>query len=129
MTSMESDPHITEPTETELREMLEAREREKELHRKQLSRRFSVILLLIVLSGAAAIYFMPDRETKAAPAKQAATALPPTIAGPVPDELKPFSIKPEKNAEKDNIRFASELLRFMQPGDPVANPSTPPAKP
>ncbi len=126
---MENDPHIAEPSEDELREMLEAREREKDLQRKQLSRRFSVILLLIVLSGAAAIYFMPDHETKAPPVKHAATALPPTMAGPVPDELKPFSIKPEKNAEKDNIRFASELLRFMQPGDPVANPSTPPAKP
>lgn len=126
---MESNPHITGPSEDELRDMLEAREREKDLQRKQLSRRASVILLLIVLSGAAAVYFMPDRETKVVPVKQAAAALPPTMAGPVPDELKPFSIKPEKNAEKDNIRFASELLRFLQPGDPVANPSTPPAKP
>ena len=127
---MENDSHITEPSEAELREMLEAREREKEHHRKQLSRRFSIILLLMVVLSAAAIYLMPDREVKPnAPAKPATAALPPTIGGPVPDELKPFSIKPEKNAEKDNIRFASELLRFLQPGDPVANPSTPPVKP
>lgn len=115
-----------ELSEDELREMLEARELEKELERQRKSRLFTKILLsaAVVLIGAI-LCFPNNRKVLAkvsAPEDPAATASRMALLnGKNPDgseiseDLKPFSIKPGESNHRADIRFATELLQFIQP--------------
>ena len=134
MPNPDLSPEHAVPSEEELRQMLDARELEKESQRKQLSRKFTKILLVgaVILSGVI-LCFPSSRkviggaahvdprveELKAAILNQQNPS-----AANVPDELKPFSPKPEQNSDHENVRFGMELLNFLQP--PARPPATPP---
>lgn len=115
------------PSEKELRKMLEARELEKELERKRLSRNFSWILLMIaaVLSG---VFFSfpsnrkmitnmirdhDDVTTESAPLSRK-NAEPSNSAAEIPVGIKSFVTHPSDDSLKADIRFTMELFNFMQ---------------
>lgn len=129
-------------SEDELREMLDAREREKELARRQTGRLLTKILFGGGFLLAAAILCFPSSRkmirsgAKEKPESAPAIANVPgeKLPGPsdIPDELKPFSIKPGGSNQQGDIHFAMELLQFMQP--PAREPerkteAIPPAPP
>ena len=127
-------PEHAEPSEEELRQMLEAREIEMESARKQLSRKFTRILLgaAIILIGVI-LCFPGSRKASGGAARvdprvdelKAAILNPQNPgASEVPDELKPFSPRPGQNSDHENVRFGMELLNFLQPG--AHPPATPP---
>jgi hypothetical protein len=118
-----------EPSEAELRTMLEEREREKDLARNETSRKFSRILIIsaVVLTGA--IFFYPAKPLAVAPARiaKAVIAAPmPTPLNPDPtnsdpamvEDLKPFTPRPgAKGGDTEDVRFAVQLLNFMDAAD------------
>lgn len=114
--------------------MLDARELEIESARKQVSRKFTKILLVgaVILIGAI-LCFPSSRKVIGGAAHvdprvdelKAAILNPQNPGGSqVPDELKPFSPKHEQNSDHENVRFGMELLNFLQPG--AHPPATPP---
>ncbi len=124
-----SKEYPTKPAELsddELREMLDARELEKELERKRTSRLFTKILLVfaVVLIGAV-LCFPNNRKVLAkiaTPEDPAAIATRAALlngknpdGSEIPAELKPFSIKPGDSNHRADMRFATELLQFIQP--------------
>lgn len=125
MSEIEFQPIISEPSEPELRIMLEEREREIELARQQTSRRFSLILFGFAAVLAVAIYLFPATPVKVTPVPvlKALTAIPvPTPLNPDPNntdpglakDLKPFMVqRGAQNGTKEDIRFAMQLLNFM----------------
>ena len=125
--------------EMELRALLEDRENQKELDRKKTSRTFTKILLATVILLAGAILCFPDNRkvlrkvtAPAAPVDiESAPVMPQVFAPPAEDaqiakELKPFAVKEGKNSQKDDIRFASELLQFLQPQSAPPSQAGPP---
>jgi hypothetical protein len=136
MPTPDLSPEHAEPSEDELRQMLEARELEKELARKQLSRKFTWILVVAAFVLIGVILCFPSSRKMVG----AATQVDPRVeelkaailnqqnpgASKIPDELKPFSPKPEQNSDHENVRFGMELLNFLQPG---ARPPAPPPAP
>ncbi len=70
MSESEFQPENREPSEAELRAMLEEREREKDLERAQTSRKFSYILLGGVVALAATIFFFPNKPMPVANAPE-----------------------------------------------------------
>ncbi|MEO5917510.1 MAG: hypothetical protein ABIS50_24995 [Luteolibacter sp.] len=127
MSEMEFQPERHNPSEAELRIMLEEREREKDLARQQTSRRFTRIVLVFILLLAAAIYCFPNK-----PPVIATPVVKPVIAAPIPtplnpdptnkdpalaQDLKPFTIQPGQSNQKEDVRFAVELLNFMDAAD------------
>ena len=148
---MEYDPDMQRPgaplsysAEKELRTLLEGKEDELEEKRRRMSRTVTRVLLLGGTGLVALVVFYPVSEKPAMVNKsplmeKAAQALPgmqqgqmPQVFAPVAEdremdkELQPFSIKPEQtHGNKDDIRFAMELLNFMQPGaKPAEAPKT-----
>jgi len=119
-------PEHAEPSEEELRQMLDARELEKESQRNQLSRKFTKILAVAAVGLIGVILCFPSsrkvigrathvdprvEELKAAILNQQNPS-----ASKVPEELKPFSPKPEPNSDHENVGM--ELLNFLQPPAP-----------
>ncbi|MES2924100.1 MAG: hypothetical protein V4819_21290 [Verrucomicrobiota bacterium] len=131
MPTPDLQPEHAEPSEEELRRMLEAREQEKESQRNQLSRKLTKILLVAAVVLIGVILCFPSRRKVSG----GATHVDPRVAelkaailnqqnpgsSNIPDELKPFSVKPEQNSDHENVRFGMELLNFLQP------PATPPS--
>ena len=125
MSEAEFQPISNEPSETELRIMLEEREREIELARQQTSRKFSLILVGFAVMLVGAIFLFPSTPVKVAPIPivKALTAAPiPTPLNPDPNntdpglakDLKPFMVqRGAQNGTKEDIRFAMQLLNFM----------------
>ena len=123
-------PEYAEPSEEELRQLLDAREREKEAARKQLSRKFTKILLLATVVLIGVILGFPNHRKmidaathdnpQMAELKAAILSRQNPEAAKIPDELKPFTVRPEQNSDHENIRFGMELLNFLQP--PAAGP-------
>lgn len=129
MSDMEFQPGSREPSEAELRIMLEEREREKDLARNQTSRKFSRILVGFVVALAGAVFFFPSKPVSVAPAARAkavpATPLPtplnpdPTNSDPaMVKDLKPFTPQAgAKGGNTEDVRFAVQLLNFMDAAD------------
>ncbi|MES2661655.1 MAG: hypothetical protein V4689_23760 [Verrucomicrobiota bacterium] len=125
MSEKEFQPEERDPTEAELRVMLEARELEKELLRKRTSRKFSIILVVFILTLAGVIFCIPGKLgiAESPPLAKPVAAVPlPTPLNPDPTnsdpalvkDLKPFMLQPgQEGDQKENIRFAVELLNFM----------------
>ena len=133
--------------EKELRRLLEGKEAEMERQRRRASRIFSLVLLVGFVLMAAAIFLYPDKPKPAAKgAKQSATtAASPVIAGlpkgqvpqvfaPVAEDkemdkdLKPFAVKPgQQQGNKEDLRFAMDLLNFSHSADKVPEPAKPAA--
>ncbi len=123
-----------QPTEAQLRRMLDARELEKEMARKQTSRNITKVLLLSAAVVIGAVFCFPSSRkivTDAAhggtdPAAQAAIlsqqraelAKAAASAAEVPEEMKPFVAKPSEDGLKSDIRFTMELMNFMQAPEP-----------
>lgn len=129
-----------DPTEAELRKMLDARELEKESARKKLGRKVTKILLvsiavlvgvILCFPGRSMIHSVPiDNPEVAAAVKAAMNAQKNSPASGIPEEIKPFSVKSGESDHTADIRFAVELLKFIQPpGHPPAPgpETTPPA--
>ena len=124
---MEFQPESNDPSEAELRTMLEEREREKELARKETSRKFSRILVVSLVTLAAVIFFYPVKPVAVVPiAKAKITAPLPTPLNPDPtnsdpamvNDLKPFTPQPgAKGGNTEDVRFAVQLLNFMDAAD------------
>ncbi len=116
-------------SEAELRSMLEARELEKELARKQTSREFSILLLVFILTLGGLLYFFSDKladaETPSVEKPKIAVPMPtplnpdPTNSDPgLVKDLKPFMIQPAQGGDgTEDVRFAVELLNFMDAAD------------
>ena len=131
MLKTQSQPPDAEPSEEELRQMLDARELEREAQRKQLSRQFTRILVVAAVVLIGVILCFPSSrkmnggttqlDPRVAELKAAILNPQNPSAANVPDELKPFSPKPEQNSDHENVRFGMELLNFLQP------PARPPA--
>ena len=131
-------PEHAEPSEEELRQMLDARDREKESQRQQLSRRFTRILLVAAVVLIGAILCFPSsrkmigtathEDPRVAELKAAIINQQNPAASKIPDELKPFSIRPEQNSDRENIRFGMELLNFMQPHTPPPSGASEPKR-
>lgn len=116
-----------EPSEAELRSMLEARDREKDLERSRTSRKFTRILLGSLAVLVAAIWLFPGKQAdvgappvvKASPALAlpAPNSLNPELAKTDPGlahDLAPFTIQPgQGGGQTEDIRFAMQLLNFM----------------
>lgn len=128
MSEGEFQPENRDPSEAELRAMLEERELEKELARQQTSRKFSIILVVFLLTLATAIFCFPGKPVNVgtAPVAKPVIAVPvPTPLNPDPTnsdpalvgDLKPFTIQPGQANQKEDIRFAVELLNFMDAAD------------
>lgn len=129
MSEMEFQPGSSDPSEADLRIMLEERERELEFERKQTSRKFSRILIGLVVALAAAIFFFPAKPVTVAPAPiaKAVIAAPlPTPLNPDPTnsdpgmikDLKPFTPQAgAKGGNTEDVRFAVQLLNFMDAAD------------
>lgn len=125
-------PRRAEPSEDELREMLESREQEKEQQRRKLSKKGTgVIVVFLLILGGVVMCFIGEPErphTATAPADTSLEAAKAAIINQiarknsdVPEELKPFTIKPESSSSHtEDVRFASELLQFLQP--PATSP-------
>lgn len=136
MDAMPVQPGRLEPPEDELRAMLEARELELELERKRKSRTLTKFLLVSAVIIAGAVYWFPT--TRPATGPQAPDSSEVAIAKAaiasqkaIPEELKPFNIKPEEvqTGHRDDIRFAGELLDFVRPRAPQSQPPPPPVPP
>ena len=127
MSEVEYQPGSNDPSEAELRTMLEEREREKELARIQTSRKFSRILVISLVTLAAVIFFYPVKPVAVAPIAKAKIAAPlPTPLNPDPtnsdpamvNDLKPFTPQPgAKGGNTEDVRFAVQLLNFMDAAD------------
>ena len=104
--------------------MLDAREREKECARILLSRKFTKILVVaaIVLIGAILCFPSSRKVIGGVAPKNPQVAELKAAASNIPDELKPFSAKPEQNSDHENVRFGMELLNFLQP--PARQPAS-----
>lgn len=136
-------PRHIEPSERELREMLESREREKDSEWKRKSRKLSVILVGVCLCLAATIALIPDtrRLLGGTPSENpdlaaAKAALKSQTHSVVPspgtkDELDAFKPKPFEGPQTDDIRFAAQLLNFLRTPEPSASerPASPPSSP
>ena len=133
-------PYSREPTEAKLREMLDARELEKELARKRMGRIGTVILLTAVAVLGALIFCIPDRRiiagglkdkpaATAAAVKAVSDARKNSPESKIPEELKPFSAKPGESNHHADIHFATELFQFVQPHIHSSVPSAQPAQP
>lgn len=111
--------------------MLDTREREKESERIRLSRKITTVLIVAALFLIGAILCFPSsrkaigeavhEDPRVAELKAAILNQQNPAASTIPDELKPFSVKPEQNSDHENVRFGMELLNFLQP------PAQPPA--
>ena len=111
--------------------MLDERELEKESQRKQLSRKFTKILVVagIILIGVILCFPSsrkmtggpPHEDPRVAELKAAILNHQNPSASKVPEDLRPFSPKPEQNSDHENVRFGMELLNFLRP--PAAPPS------
>ncbi len=147
-----SDEHVpanrNEAFESELRSMLEAREREKDDQRQQTSKRFTIILIASAVVIAGAVMLFPSKSQEAVaplvvkPLVPAASALPNPL-NPDPNntdpglahDLKPFSIdKDHLGGQSEDIRFAMQLMNFMDAPQlkkmlPIKEESEPPKKP
>jgi hypothetical protein len=98
----------SEPSERELREMLESRDRRMEGDRRRRSRVMSLLLLLgavIVGGGFAVFYFLDDTVAPgdSAPAKSASAETAPGGMG-------------DMKIDKGDVHFAVELMQFMGGG-------------
>lgn len=129
-------PGHLEPPEDELRVMLEARELELELERKRKSRTLTKFLLVSAAVTIGAILCFPaTRKATGPPAPDSSEVaiVKAAIATQkaIPEELKPFNIKPEEQqaGHRDDIRFAGELLDFVRPKAPQPQPAPPPVPP
>ncbi len=113
-----------EPSETELRSMLEARELEKDLARDQTRRTFNVILLVFVILLSGVVWLLPKKQFNAVapPIKKPA----PVVQAPIQPnsflektdpglahDLAPFTPQPGQGNQTEDIRFAMQLLNFM----------------
>lgn len=137
MQNKEPQPENLDPSDEELREMLDARELEKELARKQLSRNLSKILCIPAAVLIGVILCFPgsrkmigsvshDNPDPAAAKAVLAARQTPAASG-IPEDLKPFSIKPGNDDNHNgDIHFAMELLQFMQTPAPQSKPSVSP---
>lgn len=129
MSEREFQLESREPSEAELRAMLEEREREKDLARKETSRKFSRILVISAVIMTGVIFFYPGKPLAVAPARIAKVvpAAPvPTPLNPDPTnsdpamakDLKPFTPQPgAKGGNTEDVRFAVQLLNFMDAAD------------
>lgn len=119
-----------DPTEAELVEFLDAKEREKDLLQKQTSRKFTLILVVFISALSATIYFFPSKiqNEGTAPVDKPVAAPPKPLPAPLqalynPDpenkdpalaqDLKPFTPQPGAMNQTEDIRFAMELMNFM----------------
>lgn len=138
MSDPQLQPEHAEPSEEELRQMLDARERDKESQRQHLSRQFTRILLVagVILIGAI-LCFPSSRkmigtptheDPRVAELKAAILNRQNPAASKIPDELKPFSVRPEQNSDHENVRFGMELLNFLQPHTPPSSGASEPGK-
>ena len=129
-----------EPSEAKLREMLDARELEKEQARKKTGRIGTIILLISVAVMGGLIFYMPGRsmiasvakdhpEATAAAVKAVLDAQKKSPESKIPEELKPFSAKPGESNHHADIHFAAELFQFVQPHIHPSAPSAPPTPP
>lgn len=118
--------------------MLDARELEKELERKRLGGKLTKILIVSAVILVATIFCFPGRTMNpsvskenpemAAAVKVALSAQKNSAVSAIPQELKPFSVKPGESDHTADIRFATELLKFIQPPahpDASAAPGSP----
>lgn len=125
MPDRELQPTNHEPSETELRAMLEARELELEHNRKRTSRKFSLVLAGLAVVIGAIIYLIPNKAPLHPP-QIVKKAVPATTGDGIASDLKPFTTLPTDSDQKENIRFGMQLLNFMN--SPTPKPA-PPAKP
>lgn len=119
-----------DPTDAELLDFLEQKEREKDVLRKQTSRKFSIVLAVFVITLSAIIYFFPSKiqNQGPAPAKKAVVEAPKPLPTPLkalynPDpenkdpalakDLKPFTPQDGAMNQTEDIRFAMQLMNFM----------------
>lgn len=108
-----------EPSEDELRRMLETREQELETERLRMSRKLTKIVGVAVVLVAGAVVCSPGvRKTAGiSPKSDAHVAESAALKSPDP-ELKPFMMQPEKDADAANVRFGSELFQFLNFSQP-----------
>lgn len=136
MQNHEPQPENLDPSEDELREMLDAREFEKELERKQLSRKLSKILRLSAVVLIGIILCFPGsrkmigsviRDNPDLTAAKAALPVRQTpAASAILEDLKSFNMKPGNDSLKGDVHFAMELLQFAQPPAPQTQPPVSP---
>ena len=129
MSDSEFQPESREPSEAELRVMLEEREREKDLARQQTSRKFSKILVVSLMVLAGVILCFPSKPMVVAPSPLARAVMAAPVPTPVnPDptnsdpalvqDLKPFTPQAgAKGGNTEDVRFAAQLLNFMDAAD------------
>ncbi len=113
-----------EPSDAELRSMLDARELEKDLARDRTRRTFNVILLVSITALSGVIWLFPKKPlyVVSLPAKKPA----PLVQAPRPPssslensdpglahDLAPFTPQPGESNQSEDIRFAMQLLNFM----------------
>lgn len=117
---MQSQPiqqECREPSEGELRRMLEARELELETERMRMSRKLTKIVCVTIALVTGAILCFPGarKNVGISPKAKIVSAESAELKSPDPD-LKPFMIKPEKDSDAANVRFGTELFKFLNFG-------------
>jgi len=127
MSASERRQENRELSEAELRIMLEAREQELERERQRMSRKFTHILIVVSLAAIGTfLLFSLVNRTSTHDGPLAATPLPvPATPDPeIPEDLKKFIAKPGDSDLKEDVRFAAQLLNFLNTSDskPASQP-------
>lgn len=141
-------PGVTEPSEQELLQMLEAREQQQASGWKHLNKTFTKLVLIGLASAAVVIMAVPaTRDVVVSLVREVPKALSEPVAAPVP--LNAPSTPPDQamidraaaiagkanggnGLDKHDVEFGMELLNFMQTPPhpqaqaPAATPATPP---
>lgn len=119
------DRYQRDPSEAQLRVMLEARQHELEAHRQRTSRTFSMILLVVISGTAGAIWLFPTEPGKISSSASAAMPLATAAktAGQADPELKAFTDTSHGDSTED-VRFAMQLLNFVNPAATKTSPAS-----
>lgn len=119
---MQSPAHLQdrrEPSENELRRLLESREAEKEAERRRTSRKLTKILALGFAVVAGAVLCFPGARKSAGLSPKVKSLVADGTPPPAKDpDLKPFMPAPEKDPGAANVRFGVELLQFLNSAQP-----------
>jgi hypothetical protein len=134
MKESDLEPGTSEPSLDELRRMIEAKDLERERERKRLSGLATKILIVGVLAVVVGILCTPGREKPGDPAggpdpDLAATAaqIQERLSNPLDGGgLNPDAGAVERDSRKGDLKFAMDLLRYVQP---EAHRTTAPSKP
>ena len=126
MNASESRHKNRDLSEAELRDMLEAREMELELERQRTSRKFSIILCMFALTLLASFlvfHFATRTRPEDVPVAAIPLAKPTRLAPEISDELKKFTNSSGDGDLKEDIRFAGQLLNFLNTSESKPAPA------